>query len=326
LRGRAVSDFVERTSVPGDGFTLESPLFHVTQVVDSVDRARDVFERLFRRPIREGDYKQGRWALFTRVGDALVEAMIPDMPAAGMRRFVDRFGSHWHSLGWYVDGIDALAETLLAHDVNLVDGQWKPLDRPPVPRRTVEGSERDDGLPEGWWSAVFWTQLRAGHDIHGLHEFCQPMTKHQLARWAGAEPLADDPLTVRGTSHLTTVVADRTTAANMWSEVLGGRMAGEKDNELLGARSAFVVMGGDPGVTLEFAEPNTSGPAQVELDACGVSILYSTTFLVDDLAKVRAHLSAQDFPIELEQRAQLVTDPTATAVRYGFADSPLQLL
>lgn len=302
------------------GFALESPLFHHTAVMGSIDEARDLLTRLFARPIRDGGYRQGRWALFSRVGDALVEIMVPDEPAVGMRRFVERFGDHWHSLGWYVRNVDALADRLLSEGAGLVDHTWNPLLEGPVPRRVVDS---------GWWSAVTWSQLHAERGIHGLHEFCEPLEKHDLARWMGAEPLADDPLTIVGTSHVTTVVGDAEAAARFWVEVMGGRFRGITESPALGTCSSWVSVGADDpcddGVLMEFTEPIADGPARDDLERSRVSILHLTTFRVSDLNCVRAHLAYQGYSSEVDSDDLVVTDPATTGIRVGFTTSALQM-
>jgi catechol 2,3-dioxygenase-like lactoylglutathione lyase family enzyme len=298
-----------------DGFVIEAPPFHITQVVDNRDRAVDCFTRLFQRPIRDGGFVAGRGgAIFTRVGEFLLEAMIPDDSATALKTFVKRYGDHWHSIAWYVRGIDAIAAHLRSAGVGFIDIHGAPIEAD-VPRRMapIEGDEE-------WWSAMFVTRMA---DTFGLHEICEPKSKHELSRWMGSEPLANDPLTIIGGSHLTSVVPDLGPAVDFWRS-LGGAVVAEVDDALLGSHSVFIRVGEAPGVMHELAEPRVDGPTRRDLDATGRAIFHAATFRVRDLDAVRRHLAAQGFGIESEHEQAVVTDPqTTSGIRYGFAvESP----
>jgi catechol 2,3-dioxygenase-like lactoylglutathione lyase family enzyme len=301
-------------------WVLESPLFHLTQAVDSVDTARDVYARLFARPVRDGGVTLGRTALFTRVGDQLLEAMIPGEGAVALGRFVERYGSHWHSLGWYVKNIDGLAATLLEHDKQIATTAGEFITEAHVPRNYAPaGSDQGDG----WWSAPMWTRLHQERGIAGMYEFVEPKTRHELNSWRAGDPVEHDPLTVVRGSHVTTVVSSAADVAAFWCDVLGGRQLAMGPNEALGSLSAWVSVSGDDrqATLMEFAEPVTAGSAADDRGAAGLDILHAYTFLVRDLDAVRTHVAKEGFGLCVDTEHCVVTDPATTAgARYGFID------
>jgi catechol 2,3-dioxygenase-like lactoylglutathione lyase family enzyme len=312
---------------------LESPLFHVTHLVDSYDTALDCYQRLFGSPPLHAGYWDlgGRWAIFVHVGGVWVEAAMPTSKGSGLRTFLDRFGNHLHSLGWYVRGVDALAEVLVARGVRFADdpdpavayGRFSPEGNAiarAVPRHgpiPLPAGYRHSYEP-GWQSAVVYTHFR---DTFGMLEFCEVTSHHPLPpRVPDADMLpAVDPLGIEGASHFTTVVPDARAAAQFWLDNLGGELLHLGDHELLGTLSAWVRVGEGAGTVLELAEPTRAGPSKSDLEASRVPILHSMTFKVTDIARVRAHLDAEGFGIETESDTHLVTAPDTTAgARFAF--------
>jgi catechol 2,3-dioxygenase-like lactoylglutathione lyase family enzyme len=308
-------------------WALESPYFHITQVVADLDDAQDVYERLFARPVRNGGVSMGRTALFTRVGDQLLEAMVPGPDARVLLKFVDRYGSHWQSIAWYVRNIDALAGTLLDRGMQLAQTSGTFITEAHVPRQMAP-----HGSPQGdtWWSAAMWTRLHQTRGFQGMYEFCEAKSRHDLARWRADDPVADDPLTVVRGSHATIVVNSARDASAFWCEVMGARQVALAEHHALGTLSAWCSVGEGPNgpALLEFAEPIASGAAADDRAATDVDILHAYTFLVRDLGAVRAHLAREGFCSAIDEPHLVVTDPTSTAgARYGFIDTdrPVEL-
>jgi catechol 2,3-dioxygenase-like lactoylglutathione lyase family enzyme len=312
---------------------LESPLFHATHLVDSYDTALGCYQRLFGRPSVHAGYWDvaGRWALYIYLGDVWMSVGVPAATSAKLRAFLDRFGNHLHSLGWYVRGVDALAEGFSQLGLRIGDrvdpavayGRFSPEGNAiarAVPRHgpiPLPAGYRH-GYEPGWQSAVVYTHFR---DTFGMLEFCEVTSHHPLPpRVPDADMLpAVDPLGIAGTSHFTTVVPDARAAAQFWLDNLGGELLHLGDHELLGTLSAWVRVGEGAGTVLELAEPTRQGPSKSDLEASRVPILHSMTFKVTDIARVRAHLDAEGFGIETESDTHLVTAPDTTAgARFAF--------
>lgn len=302
---------------------LRSPLFHVTHVVARLDEALDCHRRLFARPTLDGgswDVAQ-RHAIFTFVGDTWLEAMIPDR-SGGIRAFVDAFGSHLHSIAFYVNGIDDIADALHAHRVRFYDSHGKPIEGA-VPRHgpipVTPGYRRD--YEEGWESAVLYTNI---NDTHGMLELCEPSSFHPLPpRTPDPDMLqdGDDPLGLVGTSHHTMVTGDCDAATALWTDVFGAELVRRSDDD----RTALVRVGDGAGTVVELVQPEPGSVGHDDLVTCRRPMLHRTTFRVRDLDAVRSHLAANDFAIESDRDGLVVTDPTTTAgARFGFTDLPVE--
>jgi catechol 2,3-dioxygenase-like lactoylglutathione lyase family enzyme len=322
---------------------LESPLFHVTQIVDTLESAFDSHRRLFDRPVSYGGYWDvcERSAIATFVADVIVEGMVPHRRKEGSYSFAGHDlsafisapgGGHLHSLAWYARDINDLAARLRSAGIRFTDteGHVIETDVPthgPIP--VVPGSSTR--YPPGWNSAVLYSFFE---DCCGMIELCEPSSYHpgmkerRSGRTAPSAPdphtpvqgwRETDPLGVKRVSHQTIVVPDAQHAARFFTEVFGGRTIGEGESEVMGAKTITVSVGDGIGTVLELAEPVASGPARADLDAFGHGILHRCTFLVEDLGAARDHLAQEEFPIEAESPSLLVTDPVGTAgSRFGF--------
>jgi catechol 2,3-dioxygenase-like lactoylglutathione lyase family enzyme len=323
---------------PDARFVLESPLFHVTHIVDDGDLARSTYQRLFARPIVDAGYWDlgGRWAIFVYVGDVWVEAALPNARPSGLRSFTNRFGSRLHSLAWYVRNVDQIANDLRDANIRFAEDP-----DPAVAYRSFQSTENAvrtvprhgaiplppgyrHAYPADWLSGVIYTHFR---DTHGMLEFCEPTSYHVMPpRLPDPDMCApsDDPLTLVRSSHHTIVVPDASAAATFWVERFGATRLYEGDNDLIGSNSSWVSVGEGAGTVLEFAQPAADGPAKADLERCGLPILHAVTFLVTDLDRVRAHLASEGFAIESDNGSSIVTDPSTTAgARFGFTVAPV---
>ncbi|MGE0136937.1 MAG: VOC family protein [Ilumatobacteraceae bacterium] len=322
---------------PPAGFEFESPLFHVTHLSDDMDQARTVYQRLFRRPILDAGFWElgGRWAFFVYLGDVWVEAAYADERPSGLRSFLNRFGSRLHSLAWYVKGIDDLANTLrdaksrfaedpdpavayrsfsVENNVARRVPRHGPIPLPPGYRHTFD--------PD-WRSAVVYTHFR---DTHGMLEFCEPTSYHVMPPRVPDEDMIvlpdQDPLGLVRSSHHTIVVHDVAAARSFWLDTMGATLLAHGHNEPLGTDSAWVRVGNDSGTVLELAQPIEDGPARSDLDTCGLPILHTVNFVVNDLARAREHIQSVGMTVETGTASLIVTDPSTTAgARFGFTSS-----
>jgi catechol 2,3-dioxygenase-like lactoylglutathione lyase family enzyme len=321
---------------------LESPLFHVTQIIDSLDSAFDRHRRLFCRPVAYVGYWDAveRDAIATMVGDVVVEGMVPRRRKDGSSSFagqdLDPFltapgGGHLHSLAWYAVGIDDLAGRLRDAGVRFVETSGELISGPvpahgPIP--AVPGSVTK--YPPGWKSAVLYSYFEDGP---GMIELCEPSSRHpgMTKRRSGkAKRILDpdnpiqgqrevDPLGIERVSHQTVAVPDATAAARFFEDVFGGQRVYEGESETAVARTVIVRVGDDDGTFLELAEPAGPGPVQSDLDRFGHAVLHACTFKVADLGAVREQLASEEFALESQTPATVVVDPAGAAgSRFGF--------
>jgi catechol 2,3-dioxygenase-like lactoylglutathione lyase family enzyme len=328
--------------------SLDSPLFHVTQIVDTLESAFDSHRRLFYRPVSYGGYWDvcERSAIATFVGDVIVEGMVPHRRKDGSYSFAGHDlaaflgapgGGHLHSLAWYARDINDLAARLRAWGVRFTDTEGHPIEAEvpthgPIP--VVPGSSTK--YPPGWNSAVLYSYFE---DCAGMIELCEPSSYHpgMAERRSGKlpQPAADpdtpvqgwrasDPLGVKRVSHQTIVVPDARHACRFFTEVFDGRLISEGESQVMGAKTITVSVGKGIGTVLELAEPVASGPARADLEAFGHGILHRCTFLVEDLGPVRDHLAREEFPVEAQSSSLVVVDPAGAAgSRFGFTTEDL---
>jgi catechol 2,3-dioxygenase-like lactoylglutathione lyase family enzyme len=330
---------------------LDSPLFHVTQVIGTLDAAFDNHRRLFCRPVLYAGYWDAveRDAIATMVGGVVVEGMIPLRRKDGKRSFaaqdLDPFvkapgGGHLHSLAWYAVGIDDLAAKLRAAGVRFTDtyGELITGEVPghgPIP--VVPGASFK--YPAGWKSAVLYTYFEDGP---GMIELCEPSSRHwgmgrrqsgETGGPARTDPDPDtpvqghrdvDPLGIQYVSHQTIAVPDAEAAARFFEDVFDGRRIGGGESETAVARTIVVQVGSGDGTCLELSEPAGPGPVQADLDYFGHAVLHACTFKVADLGAVREQLASEDFGLESDTPSTLVVDPGVCAgARFGFTTSAI---
>ena len=322
---------------------LESPLFHVTQIIDSMDSALESHRRLFCRPVSYGGYWDvcERYAIATFVGDVIVEGMVPRARRDGTRSFAGQDlnpfvnapgGGHLHSLAWYAVGIDDLAGKLRKRGVRFVETGGELITgavpaHGPIPAVPNSATR----YPPGWKSAVLYTYFE---DAPGLIELCEPSSHHpgmEARRSGKAAPARldpdnpvqgqrdTDPLGLERVSHQTVAVPDAEVAARFFQDVFDGERVHEGESETAVARTVIVRVGDGAGTFLELAQPAGPGPVQDDLDRFGHAVLHACTFKVSDLGAVRASLASEDFKLEADTKEALVTDPAGTAgTRFGF--------
>ena len=163
-------------------FTIKSPLFHLTQVAVDLDEARSVLQRIFYPcSVVDGGEWLGRSCVFVRVGDILMESMVTGAAVKPVREFLNRFGPHFHSVAWYVSGIDDLVDHLRLRGIKAwgLDGveATGPRVIPHGPYPLTVDPEQPE-FPAGWESATVLTSRRCA----GIQEFCEPTTPHPQPR------------------------------------------------------------------------------------------------------------------------------------------------
>jgi catechol 2,3-dioxygenase-like lactoylglutathione lyase family enzyme len=132
-------------------------------------------------------------------------------------------------------------------------------------------------------------------------------------------PVSDeDPLGIERCSHHTILTKQPERALGLFVEALGAEVVHEGRNELLGATSTYVHLG---GTTLEYAVPDDGTPAHDDWQAREPSDTYhAITWKVADLAVAERHLEAQGVRVRARSTNAIVTDPaTSLGIPWGFS-------
>jgi hypothetical protein len=132
-------------------------------------------------------------------------------------------------------------------------------------------------------------------------------------------PVSDeDPLGIERCSHHTILTKQPDRALKLFVAALGGAVVREARNELLGATSTYVHLGGS---TLEFAVPDNGTAAHDDWVKTDPDDTYhAITWKVVDLGRAERHLAAQGVRIRARSDETIVTDPaTSLGVPWGFS-------
>jgi hypothetical protein len=244
-----------------------------------------------------------RDASLVLLGDLCIEPLAPAFRVDGwermpLGRYYAQHGQRLHSLAWYVDeGMDEIYRTLRAAGVEcrgtagvLLTGDYvggpvfthprdtlTQLEFIPSPNAPGGPSLLRDPRFEPNWSASWWA------DYH--------------------------PLQIQKVSHLTISTYDMAKARDVYIGLLQGTLLHEDVNPILGARSAFVLVGSD--TIVELAEPMGEGPLQSDMVRFHQS-LYSLTFKVRDLGDAEQYLESKGVKFTSTDDTILVTDADTT--------------
>lgn len=277
-------------------------LFHIMAIVDDIDAAQrlvdDLFDPVMMMSKSWSDFDK-RWATISLIGsDLSFELMEPSTAAedanAPLVKFATRFGSHLHSLSWYVDGDDqaALAARLLEHGVRVVD-----------PRGGLLSKEGLGDLPS--------TLFTHGRDTFGQLEFQVPGAMRDprfTDEWSDDPWRVGHPLGLVRLDHTTVVVRDLERAKALFGPVLEGDLVHERSDG--DADRAYVLVGTDTMV--ELLRPTRDDTRWgLELAKNG-ELPNALTLLVRDLDAAQRHVESCGVRIEERSDDTLTADPTTT--------------
>jgi catechol 2,3-dioxygenase-like lactoylglutathione lyase family enzyme len=244
-----------------------------------------------------------RDASLVLLGDLCIEPLAPAFRVEGwermpLGRYYSQHGKRFHSLAWYVDeGMGEIYQNLRAAGIEcrgtagvLLTGDYvggpvfthprdtlTQLEFIPAPNTTGGPSILPDPRFEANWSPSWWA------DYH--------------------------PLQIQKVSHVTISTYDLAKARDVYIGLLHGTLLHEDVNPILGARSAFVLVGSD--TIVELAEPVGEGPLQSDMVRFHQS-LYSITFKVRDLRDAEQYLESKGVKFTLADDTILVTDADTT--------------
>jgi catechol 2,3-dioxygenase-like lactoylglutathione lyase family enzyme len=132
-------------------------------------------------------------------------------------------------------------------------------------------------------------------------------------------PVSDqDPLGIERCSHHTILTKQPGRALRLFVDALGGEVVHGGRNDLLGATSIYVHIGGS---TIEFALPDSDTTAHEDWGKTEPNDAYhAITWKVVDLVRAERHLAAQGVRIRARSDDTIVTEPaTSLGVPWGFS-------
>jgi catechol 2,3-dioxygenase-like lactoylglutathione lyase family enzyme len=283
-------------------------LFHLTQVVDDLERVDRWYDDVFSVERFYNGYEElaGRDASLIAIGDVIMEPMTPakvePLKNPSVKRFHERFGQHLHSVAWYVDDVQAISARLDGAGFrlfNLVGRQVKPPHK----------------------AAAVWTHPRETPGQLEFAVYADSLADPRMKPGWSTERWRKHPLGIEGASSIGIAVRDMTKAKRLYCDVLGGTLLHEES--IAGRKkSAFVAIGEDSVV--ELAEPLTDDSVEGrELGKNGEGI-YSLNFKTNSLQRASEFLRSKGHRPIAEGNETIVLDAEqAFGMRLGFTQRAL---
>jgi hypothetical protein len=242
-----------------------------------------------------------RDASLIQLGDCVIEPMAPGFHAQGWEeapvgRFFQRFGSHWHSIAWYVTDTLDLYRNMTEQKVRFF-GQGgageAPTDPADVlfahPKDTICALEfMDPDAPRG--ATLTDPRLRADYDE---------------ASWLNS----GHPLGLTGLAYITVTTKDLDAAKAKLVSQLAGTVLGEGDSALTQTQDAYVGVG-DTVVQLSLAlEPDSLAGQDVAKNG---TMMHAVAWRVTDLDQAEQYLTSKNIHTVARDAHTLVADPADT--------------
>lgn len=279
--------------------------YHPTLHVPDLDAAADFFARVFGRPstnlsvIMPQAPAPGHsvdHAIFTMVGDALLETVAPSRyRTGGTQRWPDVAAGELVTTGWFVENVAALYRELRAAGIRVVNA-------------------RDDVLEDPEWtpspSPFYGHPEDTGLRYPFFEPFPFPLDPRLAPGWSGPELDPTDPLGIVGTAHHTIVSSSPDRALRLFVDVLGGTALGAFRDEARG-RTGPAVRLADAVYHVAIADTPGSPSAPDHYEAI--------TWRVADLDRVAAHLTSVGAAMAVRTADTIITDPTTSlGIPWGF--------
>jgi hypothetical protein len=289
---------VRKTGPYGIGIGVHT--VHVAEEVEPVVRfLEDVLGAVVFMGVDEPGYlhPEDRWACVAVVSDFAIEVMAPNKPVDATKpigKFFTKFGSHLHSVGYEVDDIVGLGNSLIAQGVYIGKpggGQLEKMD--------------DDATycyPSPPHTAGLMTQLTA-FSLPGDPRLLDTWTS-QVKQWANIHPMGITRL-----AYQTLGVRDLDEALARYVELFDVVPIASGVSDVEGARYQLIQLG---DTLLRLAEPVDETSLIGQHVARWKNMLYSVTLQVKDLDKAQAWLSEKGIGTTRLTEELLSADPVDT--------------
>jgi hypothetical protein len=292
-------------------------MHHPSHYVPDLDDAERWFERVFNSPstsiavvLDNVPFVRSDWprdySVYTPISDVFFDSVEPGRFIIDGKRphgIVDT--PHLQDFGWSVEGQTEAYRKLKSLGIRLVNSIGEVLegDKPtgpndPAPFFTLPG---DMGLRYHFYPAGRF-----------------PVDARTEPGWE-VPPVSDsDPLGIERCSHHTVLTRQPERVMKLYVDGLSARIIREGRNELLGATSTYLHLG---GTTLEIAIPDEGTPAHDDWAVKAPGDTYhSITWKVVDLQRVERHLETQGVGIAARTDDLIVTEPASSlGVPWGFS-------
>jgi catechol 2,3-dioxygenase-like lactoylglutathione lyase family enzyme len=247
------------------------------------------------------------YSIFTLIREVFIDSIDPKLHFVnGYQRFPEVKEPVLKSIGWYVEGIEALYHGLRGQGIRSID----------LSDNIAEG-EQPPQSPGGGVITYFTAPADAGLQYQFMREGPFPLDPRTSPGWAPQVVDHADPLGIDCCAHHTILTTQLPRALKFAVDVMKGKLVHEGRNALLGADSVFVFVG---DALLEYARPDPGSAAHASLlQALPGDKYYSMSWKVADLGQAERHLVRHGVRIAARSDAGFVTEAsTSLGVPWGF--------
>jgi hypothetical protein len=278
-------------------------MIHAIHMTDDVARLNKFYADVFGGQIYVGEEEpsylpaEDRWASLIQVSDLCIEAMAPNLPVDAsmpVGRFYAKFGHHLHSVGYQVDDLTGLGDSLIAGGIHIGRPGGGHLTRMDPGLRYIFPSPRDMfGLMAEMCSTALHDDPRAEDDWSS-----------RAARWE-----QNHPLTIRRLAYVMLGVKDLDAAVDTYVNRVQAVPLQSGFDEMTGARFQLVQLGDSLLKILQ--------PADVDSDlgrhvARFGNMIYAIAFRVADLDSAERWLKENRIGTRRPTPTSLAADPADT--------------
>lgn len=289
-------------------------LFHPTAQTPDLEKTGHWFARAFGRrstplsailPSRP-EYPT-EYSSFTVIRDVFFDSIDPKLHFInGKQRYPAVQAPSLKGLGWYIEGMEALYQSLRTQGIRCMD----------LSDRIAEGDEPPQS-PGGGVITYFTVAEDAGLQYQFFRESPFPLDPRSMPNWELGPVEASDPLQIEHCSHHTILTSQPERALRFAVGGLGGVVVGQGHNPVIKADSTFVAVG---DCLLEYAVPAPGSTAREELAKHAPNdAYYAITWKVTDLERAEKHLAEQGVHILARSGETIITEPASSeGIPWGF--------
>jgi hypothetical protein len=277
-------------------------MIHAIHVTDDVKELNDFYVDVFGGVLYPGSEEpsyfatEDRWASLIQVSDLCIEGMAPNLPvdvAKPVGRFYAKFGRHLHSVGYQVDDLSGLGDSLIAGGIHVGGPDGRRVERMDPGLRYIFPSPRD---------------------MFGLIELCaislpgdprlEETWSTQVTTWEN-----EHPLTIRRLGYVMLGVKDLDAAVATYVDRIQAVPLDSGFDEVTRARYQLVQLG---DARLKLLEPLDAESDLGRHVAAYGNMIYGIAFQVADLDSAENWLHEKKIGTSRPSATTLAADPVDT--------------